>query len=138
MRSFAVRLEPAASPRLAAAALLLHLLCAAIPWLARVPAPLAVALSALAIAGFLHTLSRLPGRHCRLAAARHDGRAWQIRLAGGGQWQPAELLAASRAYPGLVHVALRSGRRRFGWLLSRDSLPAAEFRRLKARIRLAC
>jgi len=138
MRSFAVRLEPAAGPRLAAAVALLHAFCALAPWLARVPAGPAAALSGLACIGLLHTLSRLPGRHCRLAAARHDGRGWQVRLAGTRRWLPAELLGSSRAYPALVHLAFRAGRRRLGWLLSPGSLPAADFRRLKARIRLAC
>ncbi len=138
MRSFAVRLEPVSSPRLAAAVLLFQLLCAVTAWLARVPAPLAAILSAVALAGLPHSLSRLPGRHCRLAAARHDGRRWRVRLAGCRHWVPAELENASRAYPALVHVAFRAGGRRLGWLLPPGSVPAAEFRRLKARIRLAC
>lgn len=138
MRSFAVRLEPAPSPRLAAAVLLLHLLCAVLAWLARVPAPLAALLSATALAGLSHSLSRLAGRHCPLAAARHDGRRWKVRLAGGRHWLPAELDVGSRAYPALVHLAFRVDGRRFGWLLAPGSVPAAEFRRLRARIRLAC
>ncbi len=137
MRSFAVRLEPAACPRLAGAAVLLHLFSALMPWLARVPPVPAALLSMLALAGLVPTLSRLPGRHCRLAAARHDGSGWLIRLAGTRGWQPAELAGASRAYPALVVVAFRAGRRRFGWLLATGSVPAADLRRLKARIRLA-
>ena len=138
MRSFAVRLEPDARPRLAAAVLLLHALAAVVPWLARVPSPLAAVLSAVALAGLVQSISRLPGRHCRLAAARHDGRGWQVRLAGARRWRPAELHDSSRAYPWLVYVAFRARSGRCGWLLPAGAVPAAEFRRLKARIRLAC
>ena len=71
MTSFAAAIEPAASPRLAAAALLVHLAAAA-PWLARVDAPLALLLTLAAIAGFALSLRRLPGRHCPLAAIDLD------------------------------------------------------------------
>jgi hypothetical protein len=138
MRSFAIRLEPAAGPRLAASVLLLHAFCMLVPWLARVPAPFAAVLSTVALAGLVQSFLRLPGRHCRLAAAWHDGRGWQVRLAGSRRWLPAELQGSSRAYPGLVYVAFRAGCRRLGWLLPAGVVPAAEFRRLKARIRLAC
>ncbi|MBM4218695.1 MAG: hypothetical protein FJ171_03480 [Gammaproteobacteria bacterium] len=138
MRSFAVRLEPTAGPRLAALVLLLHTVCVVVPWLARVPTPLAAMLSAVVLAGLVQTISRLPGRHCRLTAARHDGRGWRVRLAGSRRWLPAELQGSSRAYPGLAYVAFRAGRRRLGWLLPAGAVPAAEFRRLKARIRLNC
>jgi hypothetical protein len=137
MRSFAVRLEPSADRRLAAAVLLFHVLCAAGPWLMRVPEALAATLSVGALAGLLHTLSQLPGRHCRLAEACHDGHGWQVRLAGSSDWLSAEQGGASRAYPALVHIQFRAGRRRFGWLLRPGSVPAADFRRLKARVRLA-
>ena len=137
MKSFAVRLEPAACPRLAGAALLLHVLSALVPWLARVPPVPAALLSVLALAGIVPTLARLPGRHCGLAAARHDGGGWFVRLAGTRTWLPAELAGASRAYPALVVVAFRAGRRRVGWLLAPGSVPEPDMRRLKARIRLA-
>ena len=117
--------------------MLLHVLSALVPWLARVPPVPAALLSVLALAGIVPTLARLPGRHCRLAAARHDGSGWRVRLAGTRYWQPAELTGGSRAYPALVVVAFRAGRRRLGWLLAPGSVPAADLRRLKARIRLA-
>lgn len=138
MTSFAVNLEPTAAPRLAAAVLLFHVLAAVAPWLARVPGVPGAVLSAVALAGLLQSLTRLPGRHCALAGVRHDGQGWQVRLTGCRVWLPAELCAASRAYPWLVYLRLRAGRRRPGWLLAPGSVPAAEFRRLRARIRLAC
>jgi hypothetical protein len=138
MTSFAVRLEPVASPRMAAAVLLFHGLAAAAPWLARVPATLGAVASTVAAASLLLSLARLPGRHCALTGIRYDGRAWRLRLAGSRAWLPAELDAASRAYPRLAYIRLRSGRRRAGWLLADGSVPAADFRRLKALIRLAC
>jgi hypothetical protein len=138
MTSFAVALEPAASPRLAAAATLVHLAAALSPWLTRVPAPLAAVLSFAAVAALAPTLARVPGRHCLVAAARLNGREWSLRLSGSRRWLPAELGPGSRAYPALVCLDLRAGDRRFGWLLPRGSVPEAEFRRLKARIRLSC
>jgi hypothetical protein len=138
MTSFAVRLDPRAAPRLAAAVLLFHVFAALAPWQARVPAMLAAALAVVALAGLVLSLCRLPGVHCTLAEVRHDGRRWTVRLAGSGDWLPAELCGASRAYPGLVYIRLRAGTRRFGWLLPSVSVPADDFRRLKARIRLAC
>jgi hypothetical protein len=138
MRSFALRLEPAAAPRLAAGVLLYHVLAALVPWLARVPAGLAAALSLAALAGLALTLARLPGRHCRLAGVCHDGRVWRVRLADGQDWLPAELCPASRVFPGLVYLRLRAGGSRPGWLVVPGAVPADEFRRLKARIRLAC
>lgn len=138
MRSFALHLEPVAAPRLAAGVLAYHVLAALVPWLARVPAGLAAVLSLTAIAGLVLTLARLPGRHCRLAGVSHDGRGWRVRLAGSGDWLPAELCPASRAFPGLVYLRLRAGRLRPGWLVASGAVPADEFRRLKARVRLAC
>jgi hypothetical protein len=137
MKSFAVRLEPVAGPRLAAVVLLLHSLAAAAPWIARVPAPLAAALSVIALAGLAHSVSRLPGRHCRLAAARHGRRGWQVRVAGARGWKPAELHGSSRAYPQVVFVAFHADGCRLGWMLSPESLSADHFRRLKALVRLA-
>lgn len=138
MTSFALRLEPAAVPRLAAWVLLFHLLAALAPWLARVTAALAAVLTLTALAGLAHSISRLPGGHCRLAGARHDGRRWTVRLAGSPDWLPAELCGDSRAYPWLVCLRLRADSRRLGWLLPAGSVPAGDFRRLKARVRLAC
>jgi hypothetical protein len=118
--------------------LLYHVLAAGVPWLARAPARLAAILSLAALAGLALTLAQLPGRHCRLSGVCHDGRVWRARLAGGTDWLPAELCPASRAYPGLVYLRLRAGGLRPAWLLAPGAVPADEFRRLKARIRLAC
>ena len=138
MTSFAVRLDPAAAPRLTAAVLLFHLFAGLAPWLARVPAAPGAALTLVALAGLVLSLSRLPGRHCTLAEVRHDGRCWTVRMAGSHRWQSAELSGASRAYSGLVYIQLQAETRRVGWLLPSGSVPGADFRRLKARIRLAC
>ena len=119
-------------------ALLLHLAAAASPWIARVTPPLAAALTVLALAGLALTLLRLPGRHCALAALLIDARGCRVRLRGRREFLPAELGAGSRAYPWLLLADIRTGSRRLGWLLPRGSLPAGQFRRLKARIRLSC
>jgi len=138
MTSFAVRIEPAATPRLAVAVLLFHVMAAAAPWLARVPAAPAALLSLVAFAGLLQSLAQLPGRHCALSGVRHDRHGWQVLMAGSRAWRPAELSMASRAYPWLVCLRLEAGTRRVGWLLPSGSVPEGDFRRLKARIRLAC
>ena len=139
MTSFAATIEPAASPRLTAAALLVHALAAAAPWLARVDAPLAAMLSLAASGGFALSIRRLPGRHCPLSAIdlNADG-SCRARLAPAADWLHAELGPGSRAYPSLAVVDIRAGGRRYGWVLPRAALSPNEFRRLKARIRLSC
>lgn len=138
MTSFAFVIEPGNQPRLAAWLLALHAVLALFPWLARCPAPLAGALTAMAIAGFCLNLARVPGRHCRLQALAVDGGRCRVRLAGRAGWQPAALGAGTRAYRDCVLLDLRAGGRRAGWLLQRGAVPADSFRRLKARVRLSC
>lgn len=138
MTSFAAAIEPAAQPRLAAAVFLVHILAAAVPWLARSAPALAVALSMLAIVGFVSTLARVPGRHCRLAAIAFDGRGCRARLAAQCAFVQAELGGGARAYASLVSLEVTVAGRRLGWLLPRGALPPDDFRRLKARIRLTC
>ncbi|HEY8266022.1 MAG TPA: hypothetical protein VIG03_05565 [Steroidobacteraceae bacterium] len=138
MTSFAAAIEPAASPRLAAVALLAHTLAAAAPWLARVDVPLALLLTLAAIAGFALSLRRLPGRHCALAAIDLDAKGGcRARLSRSPQWLRAELGPGSRAYESLAVVDIRVGHRRYGWVLPRAALAPNEFRRLKARIRFS-
>jgi hypothetical protein len=138
MTSFAVAIEPAAAPRVAAAALAAHLAAAAGPWIAGVPAPLAIPLSLLSIAAIGWTLAALPGGHHRLAALELDGKGCRVRMRRSDAWLPAELGARSRAYPAVVLLDIRVSGRRRAWVLTRASVPADPFRRLKARIRLSC
>ena len=139
MTSFAAAIEPAASPRLTAVALITHQLAGLAPWLARVDAALAVPLTLAATAGFALTLRRLPGRHCPLAAIDLDARGCcHARLSWSPEWLRAELGPGSRAYPSLAVVDVRANGRRYGWILPRAALSESEFRRLKARIRLSC
>lgn len=138
MKSFAFVIEPAAQPRLASGLLLLHAAVAALPWFTRCPPPLALVLGGLALLGLARNLGRVPGRHCRLRAVAADSGGWRVCLAGETSWQAAILCPASRVQAGGVLLELQSGRRRLGWLLPRRALPAAVFRRLKARIHLTC
>jgi hypothetical protein len=138
MTSFAVRIEPGAEPRLAALALLAHLVAAAAPWLARCPAPAALALTLAALAGFAATLGRVPGPHCRLREIAGGPGGWQLRLAADGGFRPATLTRATRVHAAVVAAEWRVDGRRVGWVLPRGAVPAAEFRRLKALIRLSC
>lgn len=138
MTSFAIAIEPARQPRLAAAAMLLHLTAAASPWFARATPLLAAALSFVAIAGFVLTLRRVPGRHCPLQALAFDDRGCRARLAGRPAWLQAKVGTGARAYAGVVCVEVMIEGRRLGWLLPRAALARDDFRRLKARIRLTC
>ena len=138
MTSFALVIEPPAQPRLAAWLVLLHAAAALGPWLARCPAPVAIALTLAALAGCWLNLARVPGRHCLLRAVSLDGSGCRVRLTGETGWRPAALAAGSRAYAGCVLLDLQLNGRRVGWLLPRSALPADSFRRLKARIRLTC
>lgn len=138
MTSFSLLIEPQAEPRLAAYMLLAHAGAAASPWIAHCPPWVAAAASSLALAGLWASLARLPGRHCKLQTVAWDTRGWRLRFAGGENWLPASPTTASRAYAGVVLLELEAAGRRRGWLLSRGALPAGDFRRLKALIRLAC
>ena len=138
MTSFAVALEPGASPRLACAALAVHLAVAASPWLAGVPRSLATVLALVALAGLASSLAAVPGPHHRLAALRIGAAGCRLRRRGSDEWEPAALGPGSRAFADLVFLDIRSGRGRLAWLLPRAAVPAGTFRRLKARVRLTC
>ena len=138
MTSFTVAIEPRAQTRLAALALLFHAAAAASPWVARCGTSLALALSALALLSLAATIARIPGPHCWLARFEVDADGCRARLRRCDADLPATLQPATRAYSSLVVLDLAVQGRRHGWLLTRSSLPANEFRRLKARIRLAC
>ena len=138
MTSFALAIEPAAQPRLAAWLALLHAAVSLAPWVARCPAPLAVTLTVLALAGFWSSIAWVPGRHCDLRAVALDGSGCRVRLAGETAWRAAAFGAGTRAYPDCVLLDVRVAGHRVGWLLPRGAVPAAAFRRLKARIRLTC
>jgi hypothetical protein len=118
--------------------LLLHLSAAALPWATRCPIWLAVLLSLLALAAFIATLARLPGRHCRLQGLAYRADAWRVRLAGEACDRPAEVAPGTRVHTDLIALDLATGRGRLGWLLTREAMDSGQFRRLKARLRLAC
>jgi hypothetical protein len=80
----------------------------------------------------------MPGRHSRLMALAMGARRCRVRLSGRHVWLRARLGAGARAYASLVFVEVVVAGRRFGWLVTRASIPPDEFRRLKARIRLSC
>lgn len=136
MTSFPVEIEPSPQPRLAAGVLLLHLTAAAFPWLARCPPGLAAALSVFAIAGLAATLVRVPGPHCRLVRLSLRDDSWRVRLTGESHDTVALIGSGTRVYAGLIALDLRVEGRRLGWLLPRAALGRADFRRLKARLRM--
>ncbi|HEU4516103.1 MAG TPA: hypothetical protein VFR77_02270 [Steroidobacteraceae bacterium] len=138
MTSFAVALEPVAAPRLACTALVVHLAVSASPWFAGVPGWLAAILAVCALAGLASSLAAVPGPHHRLAALRIDGADCRIRRRGSEHWQPATLGPGSRAFADLLYLDIRAGGGRLAWLLPRSAVPAGDFRRLKARVRLTC
>jgi len=137
MKSFPVEVEPRPEPRLAAAALLLHVSAAALPWAARCPTWLAVPLSVFALAALALTLGRLPGRHCRLQGLAVGSDGWRVRHDGDANAWPARVGNGTRVYAGLIVLDLVAGRSRLGWLMTRRAMDSGQFRRLKARLRLA-
>jgi hypothetical protein len=138
MKSSALSIEPRDQPRLAAAALILHLFAAAFPWIARCPPWPGVILSLVALGGLAATLARVPGPHCRLRKVVCHGDSWRVMLEGDVRDVAAQLAPDTRVYAGLIVLNLRVGRRRVGWLLPRKSLGSTQFRQLKARLRMAC
>ena len=138
MTSFIVEIEPAAAPRLAGLALIVHLAAAASPWVARLPRWSALALTAAAVASLAWSIAAVPGRHQRLEALRIDAAGCRVRLHGSRDWHAATLGSKSRAYAELAFLDIRMGKARLSWLLPRSAAPAGAFRRLKARIRLSC
>lgn len=138
MTSFAVAIEPPPAARLACIALAAHLAAAASPWLARVPPLPAALLSAVALGALASTLAAVPGRHHRLEALELDDAGCRVRLRGNAGWTAAGLGPGSRAFAGLIVLKVETGGRPLTWLLGRADVPAAAFRRLKARVRLTC
>jgi hypothetical protein len=138
MTSFAVTIEPAPQPRLAALAFLVHLGAAASPWVAHVAPVPAVLMSLVALLGLASTLAAVPGRHHRLAELVLDGEGCRARMRERRTWEPAEIGPRSRAMSGLVFLDIRAGGRRLAWLLPRGAVQTADFRSLKARVRLTC
>jgi len=138
MTSFPVEVEPRPEPRVATAALLLHLSAAALPWVTRCPAWFAASLSVLAIAGFVATLARLPGPHCRLQGFEFRSGAWRAKLACDSIDMPVRVGRGTRVYAGLIALDLSTERGRLGWLLTREAMDVSQFRRLKVRLRLSC
>jgi len=136
--SFPATIEPRPQPRLAAGLLLWHLVAAAFPWIAGCPAWPAGTLSLLALAGFAATLARVPGAHCRLRGLACTDGVWRARVLGDARLWVVRIGPGTRVYSGLVVLDLLAGGRRLGWLLPRTALRPEEFRRLKARLRLAC
>ena len=125
------RSELVPCPGLAAGLALVCLGAAALPWLAGVPAGPALLLSALALAPLPSALRSVPGRGCAFTAVAHGP--------GGLSLPPAapavRLLPSTRIFPALVVlVAEIGGRRRILWI-PRQSLPPADFRRLKVALR---
>ncbi len=138
MTSFAFAIEPPPQPRLAAGVLLLHAGIALLPWCTRCPPWLALLLTLASATGFVLCLARVPGRHCRLQGFSMDGEGCRARFRAGPGWHRAELGPGTRASRDWVLLDVRVGRSRAGWLLPRSATPPGLFRRLKARIRLAC
>ncbi len=118
--------------------MLLHVLAAAWPWFTHCPPPIAATLSLLAIPGFAATLLRLPGTHCRLQRLAFRDGGWRVQALGASDDRPASIGPGTRVHAGLVAVEFIAGRERLGWLLTRSGMDPGQFRRLKARLRLAC
>jgi len=123
---------------MAAAVLLLHIAAATLPWLTRCTWALALLLSVLALAGLPASLAAVPGPHGRLRRVRCIGGHWQLWLRGSQTPVEAHPGPGSRVFADWVLLDLSGTAGRHRWLLRRDMVAPAAFRRLKARLRLAC
>lgn len=125
-----LRLELLPSRRLRQWRLLVH--CAGVLTLPLLQSPL---LGACVLVLLLVSFFRRPFLPSTLLW-RSDGQ-WQYRI--GGPLEPAELAATAMVQPWLVILPLRcQGRRRIRHLvILPDMLPAQDFRRLRARLRIA-
>ena len=86
--------------------MLLHLLAGAWPWATRCPAWIAAGLSLAAMLGFVATLARLPGPHCRLHGLAFRDSGWRVQISGAsGDW-PASIGPGTRVHAGLVAIDL--------------------------------
>jgi len=137
MTSFAIAIEPDPQPRLAAVVLLTHGFAAVGPWIAHCPPLLAAGLSLVALAGLVSTLARVPGPHCRLQGLRQDADGCRVRFLGQDGFRPGTLGPGTRAAAAFIVLEVVADGTQLGWLLPRAALPAADFRRLKALIRLS-
>lgn len=117
-------------PGLGAGLAAVVLLAAALPWVAGVPAPWALVLTALSLAVLPASLQSVPGRWCpvKAIAGGPDG----LRLLPAGS--AATPRAATRVLPGLVLLHAEAGGRRQLLWLPRAALPPAAFRRLKVAL----
>jgi len=138
MTSYPVEIEPRPVRHLAAVAMLLHVAAALLPWATRCPAWLAALLSLIAIAALAATIGSLPGRRGRLRSLAWRGDAWFVRLAGEACERPAVPGPATRVHADLITLDVATAQGRLGWLLTRRAVDPDQFRRLKARLRLAC
>jgi hypothetical protein len=138
MTSFIVEIEPAAAPRLACLALIVHLAAAASPWLAHLRRGSAVMLTAAALASLVSSIAAVTGPHQRVKALRIDAAGCRVRMRGSREWQAATLGPGSRVFANLAFLDIRTREGRRPWLLTRSAAPSGSFRRLKARVRLSC
>ena len=118
--------------------LFLHLAAAVLPWLTRCTPLLALLLSGLALTGLPVSLAAVPGPHHRLRRADCRDGHWQAWLGSSDRPREAEPGPATRVHAGWVFLDLQTDAGRIGWVLQRAAVAPAAFRRLKARLRLAC
>ena len=137
MSCWRFRSELAAQPALAGGLVALLAAGGLAPWLAGVAPLPAALLGATALVAVPAALRAVPGRYCPVVAMAGgpEGLALGWR---DGTWLAVEPRAGTRVLPGLVLLLAGepSGTRRRLWIL-RGSLPAGEFRRLKALLRAA-
>jgi len=117
---------------MAVALVALHVVTAALPWACRVDAPAAIPLCIAALAMLPLSWRGLPGRGRVRGLAMEPG---SVACRDASGWWPATLGAGSRAWPGLVYLRLATAAGPMEVLLTRASLGATDFRRLKVLLR---
>lgn len=128
-------LRPRRSPALASGILVMHGLGVLALWLSALPWPAALGLSLILVASARlawYEMQRV--RELQWGA----GATWRIHLADGQVRRALLMVPASRSLPWWVMLAFQlEGGGRLSVMLPRDSLSADDFRRLRARLRVA-
>lgn len=134
MRSWPLVIEPSGCPGWQWLAIGLHLVAAAVPWLAGCTPPLAAVLMFAALAGLPASLRAIPGRLAGVRRLTVETAAVTLTLRGGRE-VPASVQGSSQAWRDAVLLRLSWPGGAAAWWVPRAAVDPGQFRRLKAAVR---
>lgn len=132
MKSWQVAADLRPSTGVAAVLVALHGMAAALPWACRLDPGFAILLCIASWVLLTFSWRRLSGRGRVLGLSIEAG---SVACRDTSGWWPATLDGRSRAWPGLVYLRLGTAAGPVEILLTRASLGATDFRRLKVLLR---